>query len=173
MRSITGAEFESLFQLATRAWHLELRDTYRVVEEDEPFTKWLQGIPDDYAWREGWLSFVHGVTDNGTQIQRLRIVTEPLSDYMRWALEMDPANITAGEEIRYLPRQAATGTSLPAEDCWLFDDDKLLLSLFQPDGRGAGYAEADDPELLTTYRAVRDQLWPQATPYAQYRLVSR
>ncbi|MGI5151391.1 DUF6879 family protein [Plantactinospora sp. CA-294935] len=173
MRRPTGSEFEALFRHATRAWHLELRDTYRVVEEDEPFAKWRQGIPDDYAWREGWLSFVRGAAGGGTRIQRLRIVTEPLSDYMRWALEMDPANIAAGEEVRYLSRRATAGISLPAEDCWLFDDDNLLLSLFHPDGRGAGYAVVDDPRLVSAYRAVRDQLWPQATPYAQYRLASR
>ncbi|MFR9780143.1 DUF6879 family protein [Micromonospora sp. MS34] len=169
MKPITSAEFRSMFRPDTRAWHLELRDTYHVEDEDVPFDLWLRGIPDDFAWRKDWLSFMSEVTSAGTQVQRLRIVTEPLSDYMRWAMELDPGNIEAGEEVRYLPRAQVAEHTLPAEDCWLFDDHVLVLSLFKPDGRGAGYAVEDDPEQLNLYRATRDDLWPRAVPYAEYR----
>jgi hypothetical protein len=151
-----------------RAFHLELRDSYHVVQEDEPFARWLAGEPDDYAWRQDWLSFVREVTAGGTRIERLRVITEPPSDYVRWEHALDPQNIAVGEEIRYLPRQVATDVSWPAEDCWLLDDDQLILSLFKPDGRSAGFAIEDAPDLVVQYRAVRDIGWPRGMPSAEY-----
>lgn len=168
MNQITSREFESLFRPGVRAFHLEMRDVYRVEQEDVPFQRWLQGLPDDYSWREEWLSFVRAVTSAGTVIQRVRIVTEPHSDYVRWERELDPQNAKAGEDIRYLPRAQASDITLPAEDCWLFDDDQLVLSLFKPDGRSGGYATEDDPQLVAQYRAVRDEVWARAIPYAEY-----
>src|SRR5947207_275400 len=117
MRPITGQRFEELLRRSRQAFHLELRDSYHVEQEDEPFARWLAGQPDDYAWRRDWLSFVQAVTAAGTDIRRLRVVTEPLSYYVRWEKSLDPQNIAAGEEIRYLPRRAATDIEFPAEDC--------------------------------------------------------
>jgi len=165
---ITGEQFKERLRRSRHAFHLELRDSYRVEEEDIPFAKWMRGEPDDYEWRREWLSFTREVTTAGTKIERARVVTEPISDYTRWLLTLDPHNIEAGEEIRYLPRHLATGIDFPAEDCWLFDNHELLLSLFKPDGRSAGFAIEEDPALVARYRAVHDAVWTRAIPYAEY-----
>jgi hypothetical protein len=165
---IKREDFRALFRSSRRAFHLELRDAYGVDEENGPFLAWLNGDPDDFRWRVSWLAHVREVTSAGTAVHRARVVTEPHTDYVRWEMAMDPANIQAGEEIRYLPRRLAEGVDLPEEDCWLFDDDTLVLSLFQPDGRSGGFALADDPVLLDRYRRVRDQVWSRAIPYADY-----
>jgi hypothetical protein len=168
MRPIPWSEFEKRFEVADRAFHLELRDTYNVELEREPLRKWLAGRPDDFAWRRDWLSFVQQTANKGVSVQRVRVVSEPHSDYMRWAMSVDPQNIDAGEEIRYLPRRMTTGLEFPQEDFWLFDDNELLWSLFQPDGGAGGFAVEDDPKAVAQCLDVRDQVWPRAIPYAQY-----
>lgn len=54
------------------------------------------------------------------------------------------------------------------EDCWLFDDDRLVLSLFKPDGGSGGFACAYDLDLIRQYRVVCNQVWLWAVPYAEY-----
>lgn len=168
MKAITFQEFQNMFRASGRTFHLELRDDYRVEVEEVPFGKWLRGEPDDFQWRTEWLSFVKEITARGIVVERARVVTEPHTDYVRWELALDPQNIDAGEDIRYLPRHRTEGIALPAEDCWLFDDDRLVLSLFKPEGGSGGFAREYDPDLIMHYRVACDQVWSRAVPYATY-----
>lgn len=168
MERISLAQFEDMFRSCTRAFHLELRDVYRVEGERVPFERWLNGEPDDFAWHNDWLSFMKGVTTSAVTVQRVRVVTEPHTDYIRWEMALDPQNLEVGEDIRYLPRHRAEDITFPAEDCWLFDDNRLVLSLFTPEGGSGGFAKEPDPGLVAQYRDVRDQVWPRAIPYAEY-----
>ncbi len=168
MEAITFQAFQDIFRTSERAFHLELRDEYHVKDEEVPFAKWLTGEPDDFGWRIGWLSFIKEVTTRGVGVERVRVVTEPHTDYVRWELALDPQNIDAGEHIRYLPRRHAQGIVLPAEDFWLFDDDRLVLSLFKPEGGSGGFAREYDPDLIRRYRTACNQVWSRAVPYAEY-----
>ncbi|MEV0202382.1 DUF6879 family protein [Nonomuraea sp. NPDC050691] len=140
----TRDDFRALWLRRRRAFHLELRDSYGVEDEEGPFRRWLLGEPDDYQWHQSWLSFARRSTRRGTAIQRARIVTEPLSDSIKWAMTIDPQNIEAGEDIRYLPRHQAADIHLPEEDYWLLDEDTLVLSLFRPDHHEDPGPETDD-----------------------------
>lgn len=168
MEPLSYEQFKAIALARKRAFHLELRDTYNVTGEDEAYARWLRGEPDDYAWHADWLSFIRAAMAAGTQVQRVRIATQPWTDYTRWGLAVSPLNIAAGEDIRYLPRHLAAGISLPAEDYWLLDDDLLILSVFSPDGRTGGFAWPDDPALLAQCIGVRDQVLELAVPYAKY-----
>lgn len=168
MEPVSYEDFKALACTRKRAFHLEQRDAYNVEAEDEPFGRWLRGEPDDYAWHADWLDFVRRATAAGVQVQRVRLASLPLSDYVRWGLDVSPLNIEAGEDIRYLPRYLAEGIELPKEDYWLLDDDTLILSVFSADGRTGGFARPSSTELLRQCVAVRDQVWERAVPYAQY-----
>ena len=168
MESITYSEFEKVFRSSKRAWHLEAKDTYNVAGEDEHFGKFLKGEPDDYEWMAGWFDFIREVTAAGVAVQRLRIVSEPHAAYTKWGFEIAPLSADAGEDIRYLPRHRLADISPPEEDCWLFDDDKLILSVFSDDGRTGGFARETDADLIGQYRTVRDRLWPLATRFGKY-----
>jgi hypothetical protein len=168
MAEISLPEFRSLFRDHRRAFHLEMKEEYRVTEEDEEFRKFLAGeiqVPD---WGSDWRDFIQNVTAAGCAMQRVRIVSEPLNDYARFLLAHAAGSVAAGEDIRYLPRDKAAGIDLPVEDCWLFDDSKLILVLFPGDGRKYGMHPVDDPKLTARYVAVRDQVWERAIPYAEY-----
>jgi hypothetical protein len=168
MKPITGQQFLEMLRDSRHAFHLELRDSYHVEEEDVPFAKWLSGEPNDFRWMQEWLSLIREITAAGVRIERARVVTEPMSDYTRWLLTVDPVNIEAGEEIRYLPRHQAADIDFPTEDYWLFDGEHLVLSLFKPDGRSGGFATEDDPVLVAQHQAVHDAVWPRAIRYATY-----
>lgn len=168
MEALTYEDFKADVLARRRAFHLELRDTYNVEAEDEPFRRWRDGEPDDYAWHAEWAAFVRQATAAGVQVQRVRLATEPHTDYIRWGLDVSPLNIKAGEDVRYLPRHLADGIDFPEEDFWLLDDDLLILSVFSADGRTGGFARSSSPELLRQCIAVRDQVWKRAVPYSEY-----
>jgi hypothetical protein len=168
VQSLSYEGFKTLVLASKRAFHLEQRDAYNVAAEDEPFSRWIRGEPDDYAWHQDWLGFLRRATAAGAAVQRVRLASVPHTDYIRWGLDVSPLNIEAGENIRYLPRHLADGIKLPEEDFWLLDDDTLILSVFSADGRAGGFAHEPDPELLGQCLAVRDQVWDLAIPYARY-----
>jgi hypothetical protein len=145
-----------------------MKDEYHVTSEDEPFRQFLAGENVDLGWMAGWFAHIRAATSAGVAVQRVRIVTEPLNDYARFLLALAGHNVEAGEDIRYLPRDKAASIDLPVEDCWLFDDSKLVFVLFPGDGRRYGMYPVDDPELTARYVTVRDQVWERAIPYAEY-----
>jgi hypothetical protein len=168
MEPLTYDEFKALLRTSKRAWHVELRDTYNVQSEDEPFERFLNGEPDSYEWLAEWLGLIREVAAAGVAVQRARIVTVPHCDYTRWGFAVAPHSIAAGEDIRYLPRHQTDDIDLPQEDYWLFNDDTLVLSIFSEDGRAGGFAREPDPDVTAHCRAVRDQIWSRAIPFAEY-----
>jgi hypothetical protein len=168
MTEISLAEFHRLFYDHRRAFHLEMKEEYHVEQEDEAFSKFLAEGTVHPGWGSEWWNHIRDATSAGVAVQRVRIVSEPLNDYARFLLALSAYNVAAGEDIRYLPRDKAAGIDFPAEDCWLFDDSKLVLVLFPGDGRKYGMHSIDDPELTARYATVRDQVWERAVPYAEY-----
>ncbi|MCI0690161.1 MAG: hypothetical protein L0Y54_23420 [Sporichthyaceae bacterium] len=169
MERLDRDQFRALFRAArSAAFHLELKDSYGVVEEDAPFQRFLAGGPDDNAWMEGWFDTVRSAASEGVHVQRARVVSEPLNDYARFLLHISPGNTAAGEDVRYLSRDQVEGIDMPAEDCWLFDDTTLVLVMFHPSGRMDGFYVQDDADLLDQYRTACAQVWERAIPYAEY-----
>ncbi|MFC4586965.1 DUF6879 family protein [Sphaerisporangium corydalis] len=169
MELLKGEDFEDLFHAFERsAFHLELKDSYDTPEERGPFGLFLEGRLDEYAWHRSWLNLIREVTQQGKQIQRARLVTVPHVDYTRWGLEVARLNIEAGEDIRYLPRHLARGIDFPADDFWLFDDDRLVFTVFEPGGRFIGGVDVRYPVLVEQCRRVRDEVWAIAIPRGKY-----
>lgn len=169
MELLQGEAFDDLFHTFNeRAFHLEVQDTYRTPEETGPFRLFLDGQPDDFAWHEPWLALVREVSGGNKSITRVRVVTVPHADYTRWGLTVAPYNTAAGEDIRWLPRHLVNPHDLPADDYWLFDDDRVVFTVFEPDGRFAGGATTIDPTIVGYCRMVRDRVWQTAIPHSQY-----
>ncbi len=168
MERLSYDDFKVIALASERAFHLERNDSYNVASEDEPYGRWQRGEPDDYAWLQDWLGFLREATAAGTKVQRVRIVTIPHADYTRFGLVIGRLNAEAGEDLRYLPRRMTEDIDLPAEDYWLFDDDKLVLSVFSEDGRTGGFARETSEQWLRQCVDVRDRVWPLAVPLAQY-----
>ncbi|MBF6175249.1 DUF6879 family protein [Nocardia blacklockiae] len=136
--------------------------------ECEPLRQFLDGEPEDTTWQQNWLDLVQEITAAGKLLQRVRVVTEPHTDYTRWALSVSPRNIAAGEEIGWLPRYSMPTSYLASDDCWLFDDHLCAFSVFTRNGEGAGFSVTTDPVIATHLRTVRDRAWPAAVAHAEY-----
>jgi hypothetical protein len=161
--------FFALFDSFTgTAFHVEAQDSYHTPDEAGPFELFLTQQADDLAWHRPWLNLVRNITAAGKSIQRARVVTVPHVDYTRWGLTVAPHNIAAGEDIRWLPRRLIDADALPADDYWLFDDNLVVFTIFEPSGRFAGGAATTDPTIVSYCRTVRDRIWAAAIPHSKY-----
>jgi hypothetical protein len=115
------------------AIRIEMRDIYD--ETEQGYAEWRQtGELDRYGplWTEHF-AMVRAAVARGVTMQRVRIISEPVSEYIRWERACTSLNIEAGEDIRWLPRTKAGDLMLPGADCWVFDN-RLIRWNFQRGG---------------------------------------
>lgn len=163
----------ALAQAQRSAVHLELRDSYML--DDPEFIAWQQGkrldLNDRASWWGGWHAAVQAATDRGVTVRRARVVSEPLHDYVRYEHDLTAGNVAAGEQVRWLPRRQATALLLPANDCWVFDNELLLVHHFTGDGQLAedGREYLSDPALAKLHAEAFEAVWQRAIPHGEYR----
>jgi hypothetical protein len=154
------------------AIHLEMRDGY---DRDDPmFLAWQQGYgpsasADRSAWWRPWLDLITEVTGRGVRIQRARIISEPVSEYILFEYEGTFTNVAAGEEIRWLPRRQATDIALPGNDFWVFDEERVRIGHFDGDGKSTGHEMTNDVAVLKLCLSAFEAVWDRATPHGRYR----
>ncbi|MGH3392853.1 MAG: DUF6879 family protein, partial [Actinomadura sp.] len=85
-----------------------MRDSY--AGTSPAFAAWQAGEPYNRSEADSaWHALVHAMISRGADVRRGRIVSEPISDYVRYEYEATPAaNLTAGEQVRWLPRRHAS-----------------------------------------------------------------
>lgn len=173
MRQISEHERDKLFDnFKQSALHLEMRDIYSADEEKERFASWLRGAePDEQAdaeWWRPWYEFMAERNTHGRTFQRLRIISEPVTQYIRFEWSETRHLIRAGEKVRWLPRQAASKLMLPGNDFWLFDTETVVFTHFSGDGQALGYEMTNEPVIVQTSALSFAQAWAIATPHEQY-----
>lgn len=162
-----GEAFDSLFRRS--AFRLELLDKYVAENEEGPFRRFLDGRPQDPAWREPWAKFVRASTRDGKQMARVHVVGEPLSDYLQFELTCGyPASAAAGEDIRILRLSQYPVLVYPRRDFWLFDDVVAAVMDYDDDGNFLGADTTSAPVPIAGYRTVRDFTMQDAVPLADY-----
>lgn len=167
---LAGEGFRRLFDAYEHtAFRLETREHYVEDEEQEPLRRFLAGEPADDAWFADWVDDIREATAEGKRVERVRVVSEPHSDYTRFGLDLARLNVGAGEDIRYLPRPQAQRLSLPAEDFWLFDSQTVAILRFADDHRLLGVDVIDDPVIVVRRCQWRDIAWHHAIPWRDYR----
>jgi len=139
---------------------LETRDTYDAPYENESLRKFLADEPDDLPWIQSWLTMLRDATAEGCRFARVRVVTMPLTDYSRFGVWCAQFTNSAGEDIRYLPRDQAH--ELPDHDYWLFDSRKLVKMHFDQQDRFLGGEVIDDPAVILQHNYWRDAAWHRA-----------
>jgi len=165
---LSGARFEELFSsFSTSAYRLESRESY--YEQDE-LNAYLAGgpkaVPEDFL--KEWFQLMRSHRSAGRTIRRVRVVSEPHSDYTRFGLWLSAKNVEAGEDIRYLPRPTAAEISVPRMDYWLFDDSRLYIVHFAADDSLLGAEQVQDDKQVQQAREWRDVAWARAIPRAEY-----
>lgn len=168
---LNRAEFKALFDTwRTSAWRWECQGVYREPSEEAPFRKFLAGEADP-SWFAGWLARVRAWTDAGQHMGRVRMLTDPLTDYLRFELSITPSAVEAGEDIRFLTAACAAELELPKEDFWLFDDERVIVMVFGEHGVSGGEL-ITDPGKVAAYRAWRDAAVDAAVPLGDLHLTT-
>lgn len=147
---------------------LETRDRYAVPSEEESLRRFLAGEPDPQRAARPWLARMREATGQGKRVERVRVVTEPHSDYVRWLLAGGQLSAAVGEDIRYLPRPLAERERLPGYDFALFDSRQLVLLHFDKQDRPLEHELITDPVMVVQHCQWRDVAWQHAVPYELY-----
>ena len=159
-------DFDSLFRY--RVFRLETLDYYYAPNEREPYARFRAGQPVDPAWREPWKRLVRDVRASGRIMQRVHVVSEPVSDYIRFELlHVYPANLEAGEDVRVIGKRESAG-QLPTADYWLFDDDQVALLVYDDYGSVQYVKTYRDAEHVEAALRGRGEALRLATPLARY-----
>lgn len=110
-------------------------------------------------------------TRRGVVMRRARIISEPISDYIRYEYDGTFTNIAAGEQVRWLPRRRTGELLLPGVDFWVFDDELVIFNHFTGDGQLAehGMELSRKSDVVERCAAAFEAVWERAIPHEQYR----
>jgi hypothetical protein len=153
------------------ALHLEMRDVYAAADHSR-FRKWLAGEPLDPTaeadWWQPWRDMMRGHRAAARTLRRLRVVSEPVTDYIRFEWQDADELVKAGEDVRWLPRQQASAVILPVNDLWSFDNEIIVFTHLSGDGQVQGYELTRDPALVTQCLTAFEAAWRAAIPHSEY-----
>ncbi|GLW19761.1 hypothetical protein Stsp01_65040 [Streptomyces sp. NBRC 13847] len=166
--------FDELLDSAQhQALHLELRDAYAVGDEHGVYDAFLAdgAVPayDSAFWRP-WVSLVERTIARGVAVRRARIVSEPVTDYVRFEHAITASNLRAGEEVRWLGRRCASDLALPGNDFWMIDDRLVRFNIFSGDGEAQDPEHSDDPQVIKLCADAFQSVWERAVPHDQYAI---
>jgi hypothetical protein len=145
-----------------------MRDAY--TPDDQRFVDWLAGKPLPRPANPAWSELVRIHSARGVRFRRARVVSEPISDYIRFEHAItDEVNISAGEEVHWLPRRRASGLCLPGNDFWLFDDRLIRFSYFSGEGGILEDELVSDAAVARMCSAAFEAVWERSIPHAEYQ----
>lgn len=155
------------------AVHLEMRDQYAVTVEADDYARWQatgqrDTDPGSPYWAP-WVDLVSSARARGVEVRRARIVSEPVSEYIRYEHAATDVNVHAGEQVRWLPRHQVSD-ALPANDFWLFDRRLVRWGYFAGDGTLVGHGLSDDPDDVRLCAAAFEAVWLDAIPHHEYKI---
>jgi hypothetical protein len=147
--------------------HLEMRDTYDAT--DPAYLEWRRTSADCFDWGD-WLGLVSANVGRGVRMRRARVVSEPVTDYIRWEHMLTAHNVAAGEEVRWLPRRRAFDLLLPGADFFLIDARIVVFNFSAGDGADTGHEEfTTDPDTVARCVAAFEAVWERAVPHGDYQ----
>ncbi|HSW66084.1 MAG TPA: hypothetical protein VLI54_03020 [Bacillota bacterium] len=173
MQLTTAEERDRLLASCEReAVHLEMRDSYAIQSEAERFAAFLATGRRDHAaeapeWQY-WRGIIRGLRQAGKRVRRARIVSEPVTDYIRYEWAGTGLIVEAGEEVRWLPRRLASGIALPGNDFWLFDGKIVVFAVFTGSGEVAERQLVTDKATAQLCGAAFEAVWDVAVPHDEY-----
>jgi hypothetical protein len=170
---LVGDAWREFFDSYERsAFRLETLPTYTMPDEQDEFQRFLAGEKPAPELHYPWLDRVARFRASGRIIQRVHVVTRPLSDYIRYEFEWAYAyNVKAGEEIRILDLTGKEDPGLPDEDFWMFDEQRIVRMMYRADGSQIGRELLDNPNI-EQYIRYREIALAQSIPFEEYWISS-
>ncbi|WP_435172557.1 DUF6879 family protein [Actinacidiphila sp. bgisy145] len=175
--SSTVPTFDELIGGCTRsAVHLEMRDQYAVGDEAADFERWRatgeRDVDPASEYWAPWVDLIGRARARGVTVRRARIVSEPVTEYIRYEHAGTPVNVAAGELVRWLPRHHVADLLVPGADLWIFDGETVLFNHFTGDGNWAtpDMELTSDPAVVRQSADAFERVWQRAVPHDQYTI---
>jgi hypothetical protein len=167
--AIPGEEWAQLFTGFTgSAFRLETFQHYSAPDEVEALARFRAGEDPhiDLAW---WTDLARKHTQAGRTMSRVRVITEPPSEYTRFELIAYPVMAAAGDDIKVISvRPGDWPANVPRYDYWLFDDRDVWVLNYDSGGVLRSAELRDDPQAVQDHRRWRDAALAQAIPVNEY-----
>lgn len=153
-------------------FRLETLQVYRNSGEDEAMATFLsEGYVPVSAALQDWAEMIRRNCRAGRTQQRVHVVAEPLTDYMRFELAGYAPNVAAGEDIRIIPVREGEGWPLDVprrHDYFLFDSHELYDQHYDNTGWWLGTELVSDPARVVDACRWRDAALHQSMPWRDY-----
>ncbi|MGH3976400.1 MAG: DUF6879 family protein [Pseudonocardiaceae bacterium] len=152
-----------------RLFRMEVLPEYEVSSDGEDFRRWLEGAAEPtWSRKQPWLDTLRRERDNGQISRRVRILSDQVTDYERYACGFGYRYNGAYEDIRILHRgEHELPPELKERDFWIIDDLIVVAMYYDEYGRFEGAEVADSAELAD-HLSTRDAAWAVAEPFAQW-----
>ncbi|SNR99476.1 hypothetical protein SAMN06265360_1631, partial [Haloechinothrix alba] len=163
--------WEGLTSFRYSLFRLETLQQYSGSSEDEALMEWRRTgtVPLTEELRQ-WCERIQRRVNDGRRVQRVHVVREPLSDYMRFELASYEPNVNAGEDVRIIPTSAGTWPTdvPPGSDFWLIDGRQLWSMQYAGDGEWLGAEQVTDAQQIVDACAIRDAALAQSVSWRDY-----
>lgn len=154
--------FDSAWRTAKETiFRLEILPLYTVSGEMERLNKFLCGEP--YLDEEllNWMNLVKKTRASGVSVKRVRIVTLPLSNYLRF--EIDFWNkLDDAQQVFFIIQEKydeiVASLKMVPSDYYFFDDKILLKMDYTPAGNFIAMNQVVDADSLAAYRELKGAL---------------
>jgi len=157
---VPAEDFEHRFHtFRYSAFRLETLQDYKGSGEDDwiaAFTAGAHTPPPDPAQDE-WEAMIRANRRARKVMQRVHVVVEPLSDYLRFELTwMYGLSRAVGEEIGIIDATHGWPEDVPHADFHLFDSSDMYDAHYAPDGTWLGVEQVTDPVKIVAGCRWRD-----------------
>jgi hypothetical protein len=154
-------DFAAALHDYTRSYfRLETLQTYRGSGEDVWLAAFERGdlAPPPDPEQDEWEELLRAHRDAGHVMQRVHVVVEPLTPYLRFELAwMYALNTACGERVGIVDATRRWPAEVPRLDFHLFDDAHLFVAQYAQDGTWRGVTRVGDTreiEAACTARAA-------------------
>jgi hypothetical protein len=156
------------------AFRLEARQYYDSPKERDWLERWKQTgeVPAFAPDNDPWCRLVAEAKAAGKTMQRVRLVKEPPTDYVRFELQCQHHSVEAGEDIRVAVVKPVWDFAVNDDplsdmfDFWLFDEETVVALEYDHEGRFINAYEVTDGDFR--YRAYRNMALRRSIPLKEY-----
>jgi hypothetical protein len=150
-------------------FRMEVLPEYEVTSDGDDFHRWLDGAPEPiWSRKQPWLDTLRREHENGQISRRVRILSEQVTAYERYACDFGYRYNGAYEEIRVLHRgEHEIPPDLLERDFWIVGDSVVVKMHYGKHGHFEG-ADVADPSELADHVRSRDAAWAAAELFAQW-----
>ncbi|GAA3122928.1 DUF6879 family protein [Streptosporangium carneum] len=168
MELISVKQRSELLKDVRETLKLEHRDFYAVDADD--LALFVAGDLDAVAASyQVWADSVAEMEQAGEHLRRVRVISEPLSDYQRMAVQFSGPAVDAGEDLRWLPRRLTSTLPLPGNDFFVLDGHTALFNVMDGNGDRAEIQLYTEPEVVKLCLEAFEAAWAVAIPHREYK----